>query len=243
MLRLLQALRACSFRDSGADVSVRFLIMKSNVNKYRLFSPIGAIIFEKRSNYRLSPQVRHPSHVEDVVAALAWVQENIGDYGGDGEKLFLIGHSAGAHLAALAAVDHDRLLKVKFDPGAIQGVILLDGAGYDVPAQVERLQTKVYQKMFRDAFTDQKELQRDASPVFQIEKGRVYPNFFILYVESRKTASFQAERLLKSLQKVGGQASVHGLKGKTHSSISRDLGRKGDEVTQLVETFLMESGK
>ena len=48
-------------------------------------------------------QFRHPAQVRDVASAVAWVQRNIHQYGGDGANLFLCGHSAGAHLAMLAA--------------------------------------------------------------------------------------------------------------------------------------------
>jgi len=54
-------------------------------------------------NYRLSPEVRHPTHLDDVRSAWAWVRGNIHRYGGDAARVILAGHSAGAHLAALAA--------------------------------------------------------------------------------------------------------------------------------------------
>jgi acetyl esterase/lipase len=46
-------------------------------------------------NYRLSPQVQHPAHIEDVARAFAWVYRNIAQYGGNPEKIFVMGHSAG----------------------------------------------------------------------------------------------------------------------------------------------------
>ena len=52
-------------------------------------------------NYRLSPIVKHPRHVEDIAAAVAWVKRNVSKYGGDPDNIFVIGHSAGAYLAAL----------------------------------------------------------------------------------------------------------------------------------------------
>ena len=52
-------------------------------------------------NYRLSPNVTHPVIIEDCAKALKWVQENIHDYGGDPNRICVVGHSAGGHLAAL----------------------------------------------------------------------------------------------------------------------------------------------
>jgi len=55
-------------------------------------------------NYRLSPEVTYPSHLDDCAASLRWVFENIAAYGGDPSKVILCGHSAGAHLAANLAL-------------------------------------------------------------------------------------------------------------------------------------------
>ncbi|CEG35628.1 para-nitrobenzyl esterase [Plasmopara halstedii] len=49
-------------------------------------------------NYRLSPEVQHPEHAKDVAAAVAWLHRNIAKFGGDPDKLVLVGHSSGAHL-------------------------------------------------------------------------------------------------------------------------------------------------
>ena len=55
-------------------------------------------------NYRLSPKHAHPAHIMDVKAAIAWIREHIGDYGGDPNFIAVTGGSAGGHLAALAAL-------------------------------------------------------------------------------------------------------------------------------------------
>ena len=55
--------------------------------------------------YRLSPRVAHPGYLEDAAAAAAWVIKNIAQYGGDPQKVFVAGHSAGAYLAAMIGMD------------------------------------------------------------------------------------------------------------------------------------------
>src|SRR5438552_3604562 len=52
-------------------------------------------------NYRLSPRVRHPEHIKDVARAFAWTAQNVAKHGGDPREIFVAGHSAGGHLAAL----------------------------------------------------------------------------------------------------------------------------------------------
>jgi acetyl esterase/lipase len=56
-------------------------------------------------DYRLFPVVRFPAFVQDAAAAVAWTKANIAAYGGDPSRIFLMGHSAGAHIAALLTLD------------------------------------------------------------------------------------------------------------------------------------------
>ncbi len=57
------------------------------------------------ADYRLYPEVRYPDFLEDGARALRWVQDNIANYGGDPNRLFLAGHSAGAYNAVMQALD------------------------------------------------------------------------------------------------------------------------------------------
>jgi len=78
-------------------------------------------------NYRTYPDVKFPTFVEDTAQAIAWVSENISQYGGDATRINLMGHSSGAHMAALVAAD-TRYLRV-FDkmPAVINSVVGLSG--------------------------------------------------------------------------------------------------------------------
>ncbi len=63
-------------------------------------------------NYRLYPQVKFPEFVEDGALALKWVHKNIHQFGGDSNDLYVMGHSAGAHIAALLTLDEHYLESV-----------------------------------------------------------------------------------------------------------------------------------
>ena len=82
-------------------------------------------------SYRLMPKNQHPAQIEDVAAAFAWAYKNAAQYGGDPKRIFLIGHSAGGHLAALLALDQEYLKKYDIPQGSIQGVAAISGV-YDV---------------------------------------------------------------------------------------------------------------
>jgi acetyl esterase/lipase len=75
-------------------------------------------------DYRLVPQVRYPAFLEDNAAAVRWVRANAARYDGDGDRLVLAGHSAGAYGAAMLAID-PRWLGA--DRKAVRGLIGLAG--------------------------------------------------------------------------------------------------------------------
>ena len=75
-------------------------------------------------DYRLVPQVRFPGFVQDGAAAVRWAEANAGRFGGDGQRVVLMGHSAGAHIAALLALDERWLGQ---DRIAVKGLVGLAG--------------------------------------------------------------------------------------------------------------------
>jgi acetyl esterase/lipase len=79
------------------------------------------------ADYRLYPQVTFPKFLEDGAGAAKWAADHARDFGGDPRRLFLAGHSAGAHLAAMLAVQPKWLAQAGVDAGAIRGLIGLSG--------------------------------------------------------------------------------------------------------------------
>lgn len=77
------------------------------------------------ANYRLSPEVMHPTHVEDAAAAVAWVVENIAEHGGNPDRMVVTGHSAGAYLAVLLGLDSSYLGAHSVDFDAVRSVVAI----------------------------------------------------------------------------------------------------------------------
>ena len=78
-------------------------------------------------DYRLSPNPRFPGFVEDGAGAMRWTQDNIATHGGDASRIFLAGHSAGAHIALMLATDTPYLRNAGFDRTRLKGVIGIAG--------------------------------------------------------------------------------------------------------------------
>lgn len=76
-------------------------------------------------NYRLSPEIKSPTFIEDAAAALAWTFKNIANYGGSPERVFVAGHSAGAYLSLMMGLDERWLAPHGLNPNRIAGLIPL----------------------------------------------------------------------------------------------------------------------
>ena len=79
------------------------------------------------TNYRISPAVRHPTHIKDVARAFAWVYKNATEYGIDRNRMVIIGHSAGGHLVSLLGLDSKYLEAEGVPASAVRGVITTSG--------------------------------------------------------------------------------------------------------------------
>src|SRR5579862_822645 len=91
-------------------------------------------------DYRIYPEARYPDFVEDGARVVRWVKDNVSRFGGDPEKIFLQGHSAGAHIAAMLAIDARWLREVGLEPRRdIAGLIGLAGPYDFLPLRDEVL--------------------------------------------------------------------------------------------------------
>jgi acetyl esterase/lipase len=84
-------------------------------------------------DYRVYPEVKFPAFLDDAAAAVAWVQSHAAQFGGDPHRIVLMGHSAGAHMAAMLAINHAYLRRAGVDTHNIAGLIGLSGPYELVP--------------------------------------------------------------------------------------------------------------
>jgi arylformamidase len=188
------------------------------------------------ANYRLVPQATVEQQAADLANALAWLRANATARGLDPDRIVLMGHSAGAHLVALLGTD-SRYLKAAGVPlSAIRGVVLLDGAGYDVPAQASA-ERNIVKPMYEAAFSSDPKRQAALSPMTYAAAPNASA-WLILPVARRADSRAQSQKLADALMKAGASANVTPIEGESHATLNRGLGEAGDTATRYVEDFL-----
>jgi acetyl esterase/lipase len=158
-------------------------------------------------DYSKSPRSAWPAHIIDVKRALAWVRDNIADYGGDPDFIAVTGGSAGGHLASLAALTaNDERLQPGFEDAdtTIQAAAPFYGV-YDLTdanKMHEMMLPFLEQFVMKARYADRPELFESASPISHVH--RAAPPFFVLHGESDSVIpSVQAQAFCTSLREAG----------------------------------------
>jgi acetyl esterase/lipase len=217
---------------------------KSDVQiKPQVFMDRGFVFVS--TNYRLLPSVDMATIVRDVAKSVRWVHDHIADHGGDPKRLLIMGHSAGAQLAALICTD-DRYLKAEgLSLASIIGCVPVDGDTYDVPAIIATAEARwrahgLPPAKFghREKFGNDPDKHRDYSAVTHVAKDKGIPPFLILHVAGHPDVTAQAVRLGNVLKDAGLLATVFAARETTHSKINADLGKADDPATKALFEFL-----
>lgn len=199
-------------------------------NKQNLFSSLGYILVSV--NYRLSPEVystdpnrvMYPTHHNDVADAVKWVYDNIGNYGGNNQKIALLGHSAGAQLVALVATSNNFLPNRSMNLNLIKGVACIDTEGYDVVARCNE-----NNQVYLNAFGQINTFWFEASPINHLFSGTSYPKFFIAK-RGTNTRIGYSNVFITKLRSVGVSVSEVTANQYDHEGINDAIGALGESV-------------
>ena len=189
-------------------------------------------------DYRLVPDATVEQQAGDVAAALAHVLGRADNLGIDRSRVVLMGHSAGAHLAALVGTDERYLRAAGLAFADIDGVIANDGAAYDVPQQMAQA-GRFMAGTYAQAFGTDAVRQRALSPTLNAAAPNA-PAFLLLHVQ-RADGIAQANALASALRRAGtsveiGSFAGQGLRG--HAEINRKLGQADYPATGVVDVWL-----
>lgn len=184
------------------------------------------------TNYRLLPEGRYPTNVQDLANAIVWVADNIRKFGGDPEQIFLMGHSAGAGLVAQVATDERFLKNAGRDLRVLKGVIVNDGNyGVETADGDDKRQVELFGANWREAV-----------PVAHAKPGKNIPPFLLLHVAGDDTrlsgSAAQAAGLAAALKAADVATTVVPLDHVEHFGANERIGEPGDLTTVSVERFL-----
>ena len=199
------------------------------------------------TNYRLLPHVEMGDIIRDIAKSLRWVHENIAQHGGDPKRILVMGHSAGAQLAAIVCTD-DRYLKAEgLSLAGIKGCVPVDGDTYDVPAIIETAETRrrvhgLPQAKFghREKFGGDPAKHKDFSAVTHVAKNKGIPPFLIIYVAEHPDTTAQAQRLANSLKEAEIPTTLFGARDTTHVRVNDNLGVPDDLATKALYDFVAQ---
>ncbi len=189
-------------------------------------------------DYRLVPDATVEQQAADVASALALLKKRAKSLNFDPRKIVLVGHSAGAHLVALLGTDESYLRRAGLSFADIAGVVLLDGAAYDVPVQLEN-GPGIMQSRYRQAFGPDPARQARLSPTRQAAAPNA-PAFLILHVQ-RPDGVAQSQALAAALTKAGTSVEIHGFPGtglKGHREMNVRLGEPDYPATSVLDRWL-----
>jgi acetyl esterase/lipase len=180
-------------------------------------------------NYRLSPDVPFPVFVADAARAVAWTLRNIGQYGGDPRRVFVMGHSAGAHIAMLVALDRRYLAAAGASADDLRGAIGLSGP-YDFAIDSDLL---------RSVFGAAPE-PRATQPVEYV-RGDAPPLLLIHGTDDRVCWVRHSITLSERIRAAGGEADLRLYPGLGHGATVggfSGLGREAAPTLADVSRFI-----
>jgi acetyl esterase/lipase len=183
-------------------------------------------------DYPKSPQSNYDEMATDAAKAVKWVKDNIANYGGNPDKIFVSGHSAGGHLASLISVRDDYFDKLGI-ANPIKGTILIDAAGLDMYTFLKQ-ENYPDDNTYIQTFTNNPDNWKAGSPLFHLHKG-MPP--MLIYVGGRTYPSIKLgnDMLVADLKKLGYDPPYYLLKRKKHKPmITQFLNARNKRYKEII---------
>ena len=198
-------------------------------------------------NYRLAPANKHPKQLQDLEHALSYVLKNSAEVGGDKTRVYLLGHSAGGHLAALLTAslykhDSPELMSIK-------SLILLDPAALDLSQTYQKADRKD-RAILKAVFGDDPARLNSASPLELLRQrsstatiGSPELSLLIALSNDWRLKKDKAVQFLSACQraKLADYGQVVMVEERNHNTLIERLGEPGEKLTSLLNHFLKES--
>ena len=185
-------------------------------------------------DYRVHPEVRFPAFVDDGAAALAWVAEHAAELGGDPRRIYVAGHSAGAHIAAMLAYDASRLAAAGLPAATVRGYIGLSGP-YALDPNDDTLRT-IFSAPYAHA---------DWQPVQRVRTGA--PPALLIHGDADDVVSVNhARRMTEKLDELGIRVELRTYSGRGHAdtvaAFAKPAPRKLPVMAEIAHFIAATSG-
>jgi len=192
-------------------------------------------------NYRLHHDATWKEMAADIALSIAWVHEHISSYGGDPDRIFLMGHSAGAHLVSLIATDERYLTNVLLDLVNLSGVVSLDTRAYDISA-LSTYGTSL-PRAYATIFGDDPNEWQAASPITFVAAGKNIPPLALAWTGGNSgNNAFARETATRAFAEALDAENIPILlvdaSDKTHAEINRQFGEPDDDFTKEIMNWL-----
>lgn len=204
-------------------------------DKITLFNGQGWILVSV--NYRLSVPnkgaAQYPDHFLDVAAAVAWVREHIPAYGGDPNRIALLGHSAGADIVSNVAINPIYLKEYGLELSALNCAAPLDTAGFE-KAQAGDSE----QEQWVNALGNNPNYIAETSATLLIQPNIGIPPMLGVTRGNDRRQQIETE-FIAALQAAGIEATLVDATALTHNEVNSQIGAAGDTVmTEPLMKFL-----
>lgn len=196
--------------DSGSKQDYLFVAEAFTAQGYLVVIP----------DYRHYPEVKFPQLMQDPALAFQWVKQHISAYHGDPQRVFMMGHSAGAHLAVMLSLNAEYLARVGLHPDAIAGTVGLAGAYDFLPLGTDRLR----------AIFAPPEQEWTSQPIHFVT-GKNPPLLLLTGTRDRTVWPKNSINLANAVTAKGGRAQLITYEGYDHVDIIAKLAKplRGDQ--------------
>jgi acetyl esterase/lipase len=183
-------------------------------------------------SYRLSPKVKCPVYIDDAAAAVAWTVKHIADYGGNSDKIFVSGHSAGGYLTSIVGIDKRYLNKYGVSAEKIAGLMPISG------------QTVTHSTIRRErGIPNGKIIVDEFAPLYYI--GEVKTPFLCICADNDIPLRTDENKFFIAALKAAGdsKSKYREFKDRNHDSIADNINKPDDEVALVMLDFIRETIK
>jgi acetyl esterase/lipase len=189
-------------------------------------------------NYPLAPDVQYEKMATDCALAVKWVKENIKSYQASGDKIFVMGHSAGAHLGELINADPQYFKNVGIK-NPIKGVILNDPFGLDLYEYLTTAEKDHFYFDFIRTFTEKKEIWKLASPLNYVDNIK-NPHLLFYGGKTYGAIRLQTPRLYEKLKANHVPVEIKEVKGKSHVPMISQMIFGGNDLYKDILSFIFK---